>query len=157
MPRHIFVVEMTYLVLLIAVFVVYKTDDAFRTAIPSLDPLPVQIVWFGAMGGVLAGIGGVYFHNADWDHAYDYWHYSRPFVGGVVGGIGCLLFYVSILLGSANHITAEVITFDAVAFILGFADEAFRRLITTLTKLLIGPGDTNPDAAGDGGHRPGPR
>jgi hypothetical protein len=81
----------------------------------------------------------VYFHNADWNHAYDYWHYSRPFVGGVVGGIGCLLFYVSIMVGSTKGVTPNVVTFDAVAFVLGFADKAFSSLITKLTQLLFGP------------------
>ena len=112
-----------------------------------------EIVWFGATGGVLAGLGGVFFHNADWNRTYDYWHYSRPFVGGVVGGIGCLLFYVSILIGNTKSVTPNVVTFDAVAFILGFADEAFRGLITKLTQLLFGPGDTKPGAAGSGNHQ----
>jgi hypothetical protein len=139
MPVHIFLVEMTYLVLLIALLVVYKTDDAFRDALPPFGPLPVQIVWFGATGGVLAGIGGVYFHNQTWSHAYDYWHYSRPLVGGVVGGIGCLLFYVSITLGSTKGVTPNVETFDAVAFILGFADRAFSSLITKLPNYCSPP------------------
>lgn len=153
MPPLIFILEMTYLVLLIALLVVYKTDHAFRTALPPFGPLPVQIVWFGATGGVIAGLGGVFFHNADWNRAYDYWHYSRPFVGGVVGGIGCLLFYVSILIGNTKSVTPNVVTFDAVAFILGFADEAFRGLITKLTQLLFGPGSTKPGAAGSGNHQ----
>lgn len=153
MPPRIFIIEMTYLLLLIALLVVYKTDHAFRAALPPFGPLPVQIVWFGATGGVLAGLGGVFFHNADWNRAYDYWHYSRPFVGGVVGGIGCLLFYVSILIGNTKGATPNVVTFDAVAFILGFADEAFRGLITKLTQLLFGPGSTKPGAAGNGNHQ----
>jgi hypothetical protein len=80
MPPLIFILEMTYLVLLIALLVVYKTDHAFRAALPPFGPLPVQIAWFGATGGVLAGLGGVYFHNSNWNGAYDYWHYSRPLV-----------------------------------------------------------------------------
>jgi hypothetical protein len=112
----------------------------------------VQIAWFGATGGVIAGLGGVYFHNQDWNPAYDYWHYSRPLVAGVTGSIGCLLFYVSMLVGGTNAVTPRVVTFDAVAFVFGFADEAFREQITKLTKLLIGPGDQNDGVAGSGGH-----
>jgi hypothetical protein len=52
--------------------------------------------------------------------AYDYWHYSRPVIGAVVGGIGCMLFYVSILAGAKSGVTpSRAITFDAVAFLLG--------------------------------------
>ena len=153
MPLRIFVFEGTYLLLLMTVFVVYETDHAFRAAVPTLGPVPLAVVWFGATGGVLAGLGGVYFHNANWNHAYDYWHYSRPFVGAVVGGIGALLYYVSITVGSTKSIVPNAITFDVVAFLLGFADEAFRGLITKLTKLLFGAGDTTtPGAGGNGGH-----
>jgi hypothetical protein len=154
MPRSIFVLETVYLVLLIALLVVYKTDHAFRVAVPPLGPLPVQVVWFGATGGVLAGLGGVYFHNTNWNPAYNYWHISRPLVSGVVGGIGSLLFYVSVSLGTTKAVVPDVVTFDAVAFLLGFADESFRTLITKLTRLLFGPGDTSPQASGTGGHAP---
>lgn len=153
MPPHIFVLELAYLVLLIGLLIVYKTDHAFRDALPAFGNIPVEVVWFGAAGGVLAGLGGVSFHNADWNPAYNYWHYSRPFVGGVVGGIGCLLFYVSIVVGTKSGVTPRVVTFDAVAFLLGFADEAFREQITKLTKLLFGPGETGHGASGDGGHK----
>lgn len=152
MPRRIFIAEMTYLVLLIVLLVVYKTDDPFRDELPALGEIPVEVVWFGAAGGVLSGLGGVFFHNANWNPAYNYWHYSRPLVGGIVGGIGCLLFYVSILVGTKSSVTPRVVTFDAVAFLLGFADEAFREQITKLTKLLFGPGDSGHGAGGSGGH-----
>ncbi len=153
MPARIFVIEMAYLVLLVVLLVIYKTDHGFRKELPALGKIPIEVVWFGAAGGVLAGLGGVFFHNADWNPAYDYWHYSRPLVGGVVGGIGCLLFYVSILVGTKNGVTPRAVTFDAVAFLLGFADEAFREQITKLTRLLFGPGDTSHGAAGSGGHK----
>jgi|HubBroStandDraft_6_1064221.scaffolds.fasta_scaffold762343_1 hypothetical protein len=155
MPRKIFFLELTYLVLLIAVFVIYRTDHAFRAAVPPIGPVPAAVVWFGAIGGVLAGFGGIYFHNSNWNHDYDYWHYSRPFVGAVVGGIGALLYYVSIRVGTTKAITTDAITFYVVAFLLGFADEAFRGLITKLTKLLFGAGDTaSPGATGTGGQPP---
>jgi hypothetical protein len=82
MPPCIFVLEMTYLVLLIALLIIYKTDHGFREALPGLGKIPIEAVWFGATGGVLAGLGGVFFHNADWNPAYNYWHYSRPLVSG---------------------------------------------------------------------------
>ena len=155
MPVRIFVLEFAYLLLLMAVFVIYRTDHAFRAAVPTLGPVPGDVVWFGAVGGVLAGLGGIYFHNANWNHAYDYWHYSRPFVGAVVGGIGALLYYASIRIGTTRTIAPEAITFYAVAFLLAFADEAFRGLITKLTKTLFGAGDTaSPGATGTGGHAP---
>ena len=60
--------------------------------------------------------------------------------GAVVGAVGALLYYVSIELGSSDHVTTNALTFDVVAFLLGFGDKAFRQLITKLTGLLISPG-----------------
>lgn len=144
MPARVFFIEMSYLIILIALLIIYIADDSIRDVVPALGPLPMQIVWFGAIGAVLAGISGIYFHNQNWNHSYDYWHYSRPFVGAVVGGIGCLLFYVSILLGSTKSIEPNAVTFDAAAFILGYADDAFRSLIAKLTQLLFAPGNGEP-------------
>jgi hypothetical protein len=156
MPLRIFVAEMAYLVLLIALFVVYKSDDPLRDELFGLGEIPIEVVWFGAIGGVLAGLGGVFFHNANWDSSFNYWHYSRPLVGGVAGGIGCLLFYVTLLAGTKASVTPRPVTFDAVAFLLGFADEAFREQITKLTKLLFGPSESKHGAAGNGGHNTTP-
>jgi hypothetical protein len=140
MPSGIFIAEITYMVLLIALFFAYVGSDGLRDALPALGPIPIQVAWFGATGGVLAGLGGVYLHNQEWDPAYDFWHYSRPLVGAVVGGVGSLLFYVSISVGTKNAVVPNVLTFEAVAFILGFADDAFRDLIKKVTTLLFGPG-----------------
>jgi hypothetical protein len=150
MPALVFILEMAYLIGLIVLLIVYQTDDALRDALPPLGPLPIQIAWFGATGAVLAGIGGIYFHNQNWNHSYDYWHYSRPLVGAVVGGVGCLLFYVSITLGSTKGVTPNTATFDAVAFILGYADDAFRSLIAKLTQLLFAPGKAESNGPGGG-------
>lgn len=141
MPTRIFLFELAYLVLLIGLFVTYEMSSGVRDALPeSFGPLPVGVVWFGATGAVLAGLGGVYFHNREWNHAYDFWHYSRPFVGAVVGGVGALLYYVSVSIGTKTEVTPNTLTFDAVAFILGFADDAFRELIRKVTTLLFGAG-----------------
>ncbi len=144
MPSRIFLVAMTYLVLLIALFVFYSSSHWLRHALPTLGPIPIQVAWFGATGAVLSGLGGVYYHNQHWDPAYDYWHYSRPFVGAVVGGIGSLLFYVSVSVGTKNSVVPNILTFDAVAFVLGFADDAFRDLIKKVTTLLFGAGTAPP-------------
>jgi uncharacterized membrane protein len=150
MPGRIFGVEIAYLFLLSTLFVVYETADAFRDALPTVGNIPIQVVWFGATGAVLAGLGGVFMHNNKWDGSYNYWHYSRPLVGGVVGGIGALLYYVSIVLGNTNAVAPRAVTFEAVAFLFGFGDKAFREQIAKLTKLLLGPGNQGKGGEGKG-------
>jgi H+/Cl- antiporter ClcA len=142
MPARIFIIEMTYLVGLVGLLILYRSDHALRQELGTFGALPVQIAWFGAAGGVLAGLRGIYYHNESWKHSYDYWHYSRPFVGGILGGIGCLLFYVTLTIGSTKGITPNAATFDAVAFILAYADKTFEAPITKVTQLLFGPGET---------------
>ena len=149
MPKRIFLFEITYLVLLIGLFIAYEVSGGFRDALPtSFGPIPIGVIWFGATGAVLAGLGGVYFHNRSWDPAYDFWHYSRPMVGAVVGGVGALLYYVSISVGTENVVTPNALTFDAVAFVLGFADDSFRELIKKVTTLLFGAGHEATPPAG---------
>jgi hypothetical protein len=151
MPRRVFYIELAYLLLLAALFVVYWSDDAFRDALPTVGNIPVQVVWFGAVGAVLAGLGGVFMHNESWNNSYNYWHYSRPLVGAVVGGIGALLYYVTIIVGSTNVVTPRAVTFEAVGFLFGFADKAFREQIEKLTRMILGPGTQAPP----GSSRPG--
>ena len=61
MPIRIFLFEITYLVLLIVLFFLYMMVDTVREALPSLGSVPIQVAWFGSVGGVLSGLGGVYF------------------------------------------------------------------------------------------------
>ena len=145
MPPGIFYLELAYLAGLVAVFVIYKADSGFSHAVNGmLGPLPVGVVWFGAVGAVLSGLQGIFFHNKQWDSSYDYWHYSRPLVGAVTGSIGALLFLVALRLGTQQGTAAkpDAITLESVAFVLGFADNAFRSMLQKVTDAVIGPGKT---------------
>ena len=142
MPRWVFWVALGWLAVVLAVFVVYETVPGFREAFPTkLGPyIPVTVPWFGALGGCLVSLAGIADHNRDWDARYDYWHPIRPLVGGVTGAIGCLLLLVITQLATKGPIQADAAFFDAVAFVFGYAEAAFRGLITTLTDVLLRPG-----------------
>lgn len=47
-------------------------------------------------------------------------------MGAAAGGVGALLFYVAILAGNKQPPKPDPVTFEAVAFVFGFADDAFR-------------------------------
>lgn len=133
--------SMAYLVVLVALFVTYASWHAFRSHAPTnLGPLPVGVVWFGATGAVISGVRGTFLHNAAWQHSYDYWYYSRPLFGAVTGSIGGLIYWVTLRLGSTSAVTVDRTTFYVVAFILGFADNAFMELLSNLTDVIIKPG-----------------
>ncbi len=150
MPRRIFWLEFAYLLALGVVFYSYHHSSDFRDDFPSIGPLPMAVLWSGALGGVMVGMSGVFFHNRRWDDGYNYWHISRPFMGAAAGGVGALLFYVAILLGNEQPPKPDHVTFEAAAFLFGFADDAFRAAIKKVTDLLIAPASAPADSpAGD--------
>ena len=64
MRAGIFVLELTYLLALFVVFVVYVTSSDFRDALPAkLGPLPIGVPWFGALGGTLISLTGIFEHS----------------------------------------------------------------------------------------------
>ena len=141
MPTRFFVVELSYLVALIVLFIVYVTSPTVRHGFPvSFGPLPMAIVWFGATGAVVAGMRGIFINNATWDERYNYWYYSRPVYGAVTGSIGALVYWVSIRLGNTKPISVDNATFYVVAFLLGFSGNAFVQLLKSVTDVIIKPG-----------------
>ncbi|MDX6717784.1 MAG: hypothetical protein QOJ63_38 [Solirubrobacteraceae bacterium] len=141
-PRGLFALEIAYLVILLGTFVLFKTSDGVRDALPSrLGPLPVEVPWFGALGGALISLTGMFEHRSSWDHSYKYWHYSRPLVGAIIGSLGALLIFVLSDTASAGAATTTVTAFDVIAFLVGYREESFRELIKRVTDLLLKPGE----------------
>jgi hypothetical protein len=150
-PRGLFLLEIGYLAILLGAFVVFKTSDGVRDALPDqLGPLPVEVPWFGALGGALISLAGMFKHRSNWDDSYKYWHYSRPLVGAVIGSIGALVISVISDTASAGAGTTTVTAFDLIAFLVGYREESFRELIKRATDLLLRPAEP-------GGTAPGPR
>jgi hypothetical protein len=60
MPRRIFFFAVGYTVGLVGIFVAYVSSEAFRANAPSsFGQIPVGVVWFGAIGAVLASLYGI--------------------------------------------------------------------------------------------------
>jgi hypothetical protein len=140
-PKSIVAAAFVYLVLLVALFITYVTSKEFRSDLPSaLGPLPIGVVWFGAVGAVISSFRGIFAYNQSWDSSYNIWHYSRPLLGAVTGSIGALMYWVLLTLGSTTTVIVRPTTFYAAAFVLGFADKAFGNLLSSVTSLIIDPG-----------------
>ncbi len=145
MPLHIFVLAVVYLVAPMAVFVVYACWSPFRTHVPSsLGPLPVGVVWFGAIGAEIGSLYGIFVHNQKWDTSYNYWHYCRPLFGAITGSIGALIYYVLLKLGTTSStVSVDRTTFYVAAFIFGFADKSFTQMVQNVTSVIVKPGKTS--------------
>lgn len=141
MPPHIFVIAVTYLMLLIAGFIIYATSPSVRSHLPSsFGQLPAGVVWFGSTGAVIASLYGIFMHNKSWKMSYNYWHYCRPVFGSITGSIGALIYLVLLNLGNTGPVKVDSLTFYVVAFVIGFADKTFMQLLQNVTSVIIKPG-----------------
>jgi hypothetical protein len=146
-PAFFFWVELLYLTVLVVGAVVYAKQEGFRQLLPSsVGPVPLPVIWFGALGAVMIGLYGTFRHNADWDPTYNYWHLARPLTGSVIGVVGYLIF-IAVINSAGGQTTNRPIAY-VVAFLLGYREESFRNLLKKATDILIIPATT------DGGQTP---
>jgi hypothetical protein len=155
MPLWVLFVALTWLVVLSALFFIWITTPGLRDDLPKLyghDPgIPVEAPWFGAIGGLAASLGGIFYYNrGTWRASYNYWHAVKPAMGAITGGVACVLLVVILRGASGNgKISTDATTFDASAFVFGYAESAFRELIASVTNVFLKPGkgtDTDTDA-----------
>jgi hypothetical protein len=114
---------------------------------PQGSALSVQpgVLFFGAIGGVLLSLEGVFHHGKDWDETYFLWHVARPIVGALVGVVAVLIFLAGVLAVGAQSggASTEASTGDkdllyyVVAFVVGYREETFRGLIKRAADLLF--------------------
>jgi RsiW-degrading membrane proteinase PrsW (M82 family) len=139
----VFWLEMFYLLGLGAIAWFYFTD---RLKLPdAIGSVPTSgILWFGALGGVLLSLTGVFGHTDDWDPSFLQWHVARPFVGAAVGLVAVMVIQAGILtLGqnpTPNKDASRFVFYYVVAFLVGYREESFRELIRRLGDVILNPG-----------------
>ncbi len=92
----IFLVQIAWLIGLGALAVIYFLQQ-WPTKLISLGPIPIGVVWFGALGAVLISLTGVVEHADDWDPKLYLWHLSRPLMGAALGVVGVLILQAGVL------------------------------------------------------------
>jgi hypothetical protein len=137
-----FAVESAYLVVLAIIFIIYQVSAGVRGALPThLGDLPVGVPWYGAVGGTLISLTGVFKHSRDWDEHFALWHYARPLVGAFLGSLGALMFLVIVDAAAVHGTTPNGVVYEVVAFLVGYREATFRSLIQRATDVLLSPGD----------------
>jgi RsiW-degrading membrane proteinase PrsW (M82 family) len=138
----IFWLEMFYLLGLGAIAWLYFTD---RLTLPgAISSVPTSgILWFGALGGVLLSLTGVFEHSGNWDPSFRLWHVARPFVGAAVGLVAVLVIQAGILTLGQNPTpdknASRFVFYYVVAFLVGYREESFRELIRRLGDVILKP------------------
>lgn len=155
-PLDIYVLELTYLVLLLAAALLfndragaYGAWKLFHLLPDPVGPVPLAIPWYGALGAVTIGLFGLFQHANSWDEGYRNWHIARPLTGATLGLLAYLIFLVVIdATGTeAKKVGHPEFVYYLVAFIVGFREQTFTTLIKRAADLFIGPGDGDNQAA----------
>ncbi len=150
----IFWLELGYLAALGTLAILYFTNVITPRRL--LGPMPVAVPWFGALGGVVISLTGVFDHAYDWDPAQRLWHVSRPFLGATVGVVSVLLLQAGILAAGVNPNAAasgppspkiDNIFYYLVAFAVGYREQSFRVLMKRLLDVILAPGATTTASA----------
>lgn len=159
-PWYLLPLQLLYMLILVAAAFAYAmTGSTIAAHTPQLAELvqirrvlpqgfagvPLGIAWFGALGAVMISFGGLFDHNhRDWKRSYLAWHITRPLLGAVMAMVGFLLL--------SGALRAAGVSFDystagggrlvlyAVAFVIGFRESIFRKLVKQLADVLISPG-----------------
>jgi hypothetical protein len=156
LPRYLFPLELSYLLILNAVALLYALHapplviggvsiPPLRDLLPpTVAGVPISIPWFGALGAVLIGLYGIFDHShRDWQRGLNTWHVARPFTGAALGTVGYILFASVIRATGITPQPAEGVgklVYFGVAFVVGFREETFRQLIKRVADLIVGPG-----------------
>ena len=128
--RWIFAYDVAALVAVMAIGAYYVVAQPSLGAATANQVLAIESMWFGAIGGLMISLKGVYDHRdgaSGWDSGFALWHIGRPFSGAVAGAVTALL--LSVVDGGK---TAAPTVVYAAAFIFGTQE---RRFFGFLSKL----------------------
>jgi hypothetical protein len=141
-PGWIYVSQTLWAIALIGLFLAYVHSSDHLGLPQSFGRVPVEAPWLGAVGGLLASLGGIVsYSHGRWEPRFNYWHLMKPLMGAASGAVACLLVIVVINTATASTSTnLDTSALDAAAFVFGFAESKFRTLITAVTNIFLTPG-----------------
>ena len=97
--------------------------------------IALRAMWFGALGGIVISLKGVYDHccdNGSWDRCFELWHIRRPVSGALTG----LITLVLLLATNPNGNPSEPVVY-AIAFIFGTQESRFFNFLYKVAALVV--------------------
>jgi hypothetical protein len=94
----------------------------------------IHCIWFGALGGIIISLKGVYDHafgRDPWNDSFNLWHLGWPVSGGIAG----LMTFLLLALVSSN-VPSEPVAYAA-AFIFGTQERRFFRPLSEVARLIV--------------------
>jgi IPT/TIG domain len=95
----------------------------------------LRAMWFGALGGIVISLKGVYDHccaRGEWDQCFDLWHFGRP-ISGALSGLITLILLLSVNPNSSPSQPAVY----AIAFIFGTQERRFFNFLFEVAGLVV--------------------
>lgn len=131
----IFTYDVAVVMVLILIGAAYILNPGFFKLSEPSYLLAIQSMWFGALGGVIISLKGIYDHSTGqdrWDASFNLWHIGRPVSGAVAG----LMTVVLLLAVNANSDVSEPAAFAA-AFIFGTQERRFFNFLYEVARLIV--------------------
>jgi hypothetical protein len=141
----IFVYDIVVLLVLLAAAAVYLAQKQIFAAWQA-QSLSIEAAWFGALGGLMISLKGIYDHRdgaTGWDPGFNLWHIGRPLSGGVAGLVTVIL--LTVVAGNVDKPPANPQVVYAAAFIFGTQERRFFGFLFEAARLIVQvPGDEAP-------------
>ena len=152
----VFFIQIAYL-LALGIFVICYRVHWVEPRKDFFGPVPFLVPWFGAVGAVLLSLTGVFDNRGKaWDPDYCYWHWARPLVGVIVATLSVLVFQSGILAvggqlpsHTTSSTTAKNLLYYVIAFVVGYREDIFRKLIKRLADVILTPPNGGTAAGGE--------
>ncbi len=142
---RIFVYDLVVIALLILVGALYICFPTYFNlgdvknlgeAKSKLASLAIQSMWFGALGGTVISLKGIYDHSDGpdgWNASFNLWHIGRPISGAIAGLMTVVLLQVA--NGSTGQLSEPVVF--AAAFIFGTQERRFFNFLYEVARLVV--------------------
>jgi len=123
-------------------------------------PEYVPYLWTGALGGTTIAFWGIVKHTIllDFDDQFTLWYWFKPPLGAIFGLFSVIMVKAGLLslqMGNANSAEVNTLPLHVIAFLAGFSERFFIRLIDrVMTALFGGEGESQQSVSADAGFQP---
>ena len=140
-----------WMLLLVGVGWWLKQSGAGNDSVCGFGSTYWRYLLMGALGGLTIAIWGMIEHSAslDFDRAYAVWYWLKPIIGAVMGLVAVLTVMAGLFAVQGKQEIQSEKALYIVAFLAGFSERFFVRIIDKLMTTLLG-GDQSASASKSG-------
>ena len=138
----VFLWPIGYMVVLVLLALLYGANYKSLPAYirNPLGSMPLSVVWFGAIGGVMVSLQSIFMKSKEGSSAA--WHAFSGVIGAVYGVFSYLALVLIIKASTnASSVVINTVTFDLIAFVFGFSQRQCQVVLKRLSGLMFGQND----------------